>query len=42
MPESISFLPFWDALTRFQKSAAHQFNSIFIQKYEMGTVNPIQ
>ena len=32
MPESISFLPFWDALTDSEKAAINQ--SIFIQKYE--------
>ena len=36
MPESISFLPFWDALTDSEKAAIN--HSVFIQKYEKGTV----
>lgn len=36
MSESISFLPFWDALTDSEKAAIN--HSVFIQKYEKGTV----
>lgn len=36
MSESISFLPFWDALTDSEKAAID--HSMFIQKYKKGTV----